>query len=139
MADLYDKVTIPIILNGEIWDTDDYHLCHKISHCEDIMLGRGAFARPDLAKQIKASINNKPLSIMPWNTILDMLIEFYQAMMKGHLATKNYIAGRLKLWIKWLMASYDEAVILFEQVKRIKEVENIYLKLLQKPLLYTEQ
>ncbi len=130
VIELYKKINIPIILNGEIWDVEDYYRCHQLSQCKDIMLGRGAFARPDLAKHIKASLRNKPIVMMQWNAILDMLIQFYKIMMKEQLISEKYIAGRLKLWVKWLMASYDEAAILFEQIKRIKEPENIYKRLL---------
>jgi tRNA-dihydrouridine synthase C len=130
VIELYDKISIPIILNGEIWDIEEYHRCHQISQCKDIMLGRGAFARPDLAKQIKASLIKQSIPTMQWIAILDMLIEFYKIMSHEKLISEKHIAGRLKLWVKWLMASYDEAAILFEQIKRIREPDKIYLKFL---------
>ncbi len=130
VSKLYEKVKIPIVLNGEIWDTEDYFQCQKISHCKDIMLGRGAFSRPDLAKQIKSCLSHKTIHLMSWNAVLDMLIEFYRVMMKDLLVSQKQIAGRLKLWIKWLMVSYDEAAVLFETIKRLKDAEKIYLKLL---------
>ena len=46
---------ISVVANGEIWQVEDAMLCQKRSHCQDLMLGRGALAMPDLAKQIKTN------------------------------------------------------------------------------------
>jgi len=126
VTDLFQQINIPIILNGEIWDTDDYQKCQQISNCQDIMLGRGAFAKPDLARQLKAKQNNQRVSSMPWSEILQLLIHFYRLMQTQQLISEKYISGRLKLWIKWLMASYDEAVYLFELVKKERSAQKIY-------------
>jgi len=125
VTDLFSILKIPIILNGEIWDVNDYYKCREISSCEDIMLGRGAFASPDLAKQIKASKNNQTLQIMRWSDVSVLLKSFYKYMSEQHLISEKYIAGRLKLWIKWLMASYDEAADLFELIKKEKSALKI--------------
>ncbi|MBF0265041.1 MAG: tRNA-dihydrouridine synthase [Gammaproteobacteria bacterium] len=129
VTDLFAKINIPIVLNGEIWDVNDYLKCQQISSCQDIMLGRGAFARPDLAKQIKTYLNHQPYQTMSWDSICVLLKDFYQFMVMQNLISEKYIAGRLKLWIKWLMASYDEAVFLFEQIKRISDAKEIGVKL----------
>jgi tRNA-dihydrouridine synthase C len=126
---LLDKITIPIVMNGEIWNKEDYQQCQLVTQCDDIMLGRGAFARPDLAKQIKSSLLKQDDPLMTWNNVLQILSQYYQAMISYQLIGSQYIAGRLKLWIKWLMASYDEAVDLFEQIKRMTEAQLIDQKI----------
>lgn len=47
-----------IIANGEIWNQQDASDCQTLSQCQDIMLGRGALASPNLAAVIK---NNNAL------------------------------------------------------------------------------
>jgi len=35
------------------------------------------------------------------------------------------LAGRIKLWIKWLMATYSEAEVVFDKIKTLKEHQKI--------------
>ena len=53
---------IAVVANGEIWQVEDALLCQTRSQCSDLMLGRGALSHPDLAKKIKAHVNNEPVS-----------------------------------------------------------------------------
>lgn len=50
-----EAVKAHVIANGEIWSVADYWRCREVSGCDDVMIGRGLIARPDLARQIKAS------------------------------------------------------------------------------------
>ena len=38
---------------------------------------------------------------------------------------ERYIAPRLKLWIKWLMPAYTEAEMIFDELKRIKDSQQV--------------
>ena len=55
VAKVLREVTIPVIVNGEIWSVTDFEKASRDSGCVDIMLGRGALASPDLANRIHAS------------------------------------------------------------------------------------
>src|SRR5690606_19422497 len=48
IADIKARLKIPVVANGEIWSVDDYLRCREESGCEDVMLGRGLLACPDL-------------------------------------------------------------------------------------------
>ncbi len=61
-----EAVRTPIIANGEIWTVADYWRCREGSGCEDVMIGRGLIARPDLARQIKASQQGEAIEDMTW-------------------------------------------------------------------------
>lgn len=54
IAEIKAQSPIPIIANGEIWSLEDYKECVRQSGCEDVMLGRGVLACPDLARQIRS-------------------------------------------------------------------------------------
>ena len=55
IAKVREAVKAKVIANGEIWTVADYWRCREVSGCEDVMIGRGLIARPDLARKIKAS------------------------------------------------------------------------------------
>ena len=65
---------IAVVANGEIWQVEDAMLCQKRSGCTDLMLGRGALSHPDLAKKIKAHVNNEQYDSLEWEHIIYHLI-----------------------------------------------------------------
>ena len=54
IALIKQQVDIPIIANGEIWSREDALNCQQQSQCQDVMLGRGALALPNLANVIRS-------------------------------------------------------------------------------------
>jgi len=125
VAVLVEQLHIPVVVNGEIWSVEDYQQCFATSGCEDVMLGRGAFALPDLARQIKQFSHNQPVSEQAWCEVKTMLHRFYQLMLEDEIISEKHISGRLKLWLKWLTASYDEANHVLQQVKTLREHQQI--------------
>ncbi|MFK5986484.1 MAG: tRNA-dihydrouridine synthase [Pseudomonadota bacterium] len=125
VTNIIKKLSIPVVMNGEIWNIDDYKKCHKISQCNDIMLGRGAFAKPDLAIQIKQQLSGLKTTSYHWEQVIKLLNDFYLLMINDKKISEKHLAGRIKLWVKWLMVSYSEAEILFEQIKSLRSHQQI--------------
>ena len=125
LAPLNEQLSIPVIANGEIWSVEDYFACKERSGCEDVMIGRGAMVKPDLALEIKHAMNhNKNMNefvSLSWQEVCQLLDHFFQLMTKNSELQERYIAPRLKLWIKWLMPNYTQAEIIFNELKRIKD------------------
>ena len=109
---------VPIVANGDIWTVDDYFKCREVSGCEDVALGRGAIANPQLARQIREN-----LSPIPWKDIRSQLIpEFVQ--LSHEFKGDHYALTRTKQWTKLLGRQYPESKEFFEQIKRLKELPN---------------
>ncbi len=124
VKDISAMSPIPVIINGEIWNTDDAKKARADSGCEDIMLGRSALTRPDLALSIKADINGLPHQLMTWPEVLDM-IETYLRTSTNNQHPK-FIANRTKQWLVFLQRQYSGAAALFQTVKRLQTEEAIY-------------
>jgi len=118
-----EVVTLPIIANGEIWSPDDALRCRAISGCSDLMLGRGALCRPDLPRLVVAASKGEPLTPMHWNDILPLVPRFFE------LNLEHYDAGHagnpLKQWLVYLRSYYPQAAVLFENIKRLRQPEDI--------------
>ncbi|BCE00843.1 tRNA-dihydrouridine synthase [Marinicellulosiphila megalodicopiae] len=112
-----DALPINVIANGEIWTKEQAQQCQIESGCEDIMMGRGALAVPNLAKVILGEDK------MPWNEVLKWLVEYSQYEVSLELV--SYYPNRLKQWLTFLKLAYPEAQILFDQIKREKSRESI--------------
>ena len=86
------------------------------------MLGRGALARPDLARQIKAAMSGQSVRAMTWPEVLE-LVELQFA--RSDMRTPRYIGNRTKQWLAYLKRNYQGAVLLFERIKRLHDIAEI--------------
>jgi len=132
IAIIKENINLPVIANGEIWNLDDYGQCIKESACEDVMIGRGAITRPDLALRIKQRQQQHQQS-MAWSDVKILLSTYYGLLSCQDtplIVHPNYIPGRLKQWMSFLMNHYNEAGILFHQIKREKNPAIIHRQIL---------
>jgi len=119
LALIREVMNIQMIANGEIWSLGDYRRCLDISGCQDVMIGRGAIARPDLARLIQADNRGDYLAPLNWQEVLVLITDYHDIMMAkaGDKPRLKGIAGRLKQWIKLLGRSYPEARDLFAVIR----------------------
>ena len=54
IARIREVVDINVVANGDICSLDDYQRCRAVSGCDDVMIGRGLIAKPELALIIAA-------------------------------------------------------------------------------------
>lgn len=123
VARVQDAVGVPVFANGEVWTLEDWRRCRSISGVDDVMLGRGLVARPDLARQIAAARAGQVVEPMGWDELLPYLRDFWRQA-RRKLAPR-YAPGRLKQWVAMLTRSYPEAVLLFEAIRRESDCERI--------------
>jgi len=107
-----------IIANGEIWDVEDAMACRKISNCDDIMIGRGALASPNLAAMV-AGISEK----MSWVEVVQMILDYRKVQVIG--SKGHHYSSRVKQWLSQMRRSYPEANELFMAIKKINDREDM--------------
>lgn len=122
IARIRETLTIPVIANGEIWSVEDYFRCREISGCDNVMLGRGLMACPDLGRQIKAAVHGEGYQPLSWEALLPMLYEFHHT--SSTLFAAKYLGNRLKQWLSYLRLHYPEAEGFFQRVKRATRLED---------------
>ncbi|MEQ9464521.1 MAG: tRNA-dihydrouridine synthase family protein, partial [Haliea sp.] len=91
------QVTMPVIANGEIWSPEDALRCQLASHCQDLMLGRGALCRPDLPRLVRAARDGTPAQPLAWREIAVILQYFFQR--KRAECEPRHCAGPVKQWL----------------------------------------
>ena len=120
IAKAREAVKVKVIANGEIWTVADYWRCREVSGCEDVMIGRGLIARPDLARQIKASQQGVQVEDMTWPEAV-ALVKEYAGVLQGWLEDK-YVTGRIKQWLNFLRQGFPEAEAIWPDARKIREV-----------------
>ncbi len=112
-----NKLSIPIIANGDVNSFETAQQCMEITGCEDIMIGRASLSLPNLAAVIMGGDK------LGWHKILQLLYAYGDDF---SLQDKSkYYCRRLKQWLRYLMTEYDEAVNLFETIKILQNEDEI--------------
>ncbi|MBT0887875.1 MULTISPECIES: tRNA dihydrouridine synthase [Acinetobacter] len=117
-----EALKINVIANGEIWNNADAKQCQLESGCEDLMIGRGAVTTPDLTQCIR---QNSDLPLLSWQDLLQLQIRFIH----GPAKTEIGMLGRYKQWLGMMSKHYPEAKTLWDEIKRLKKLDEIIEKL----------
>ncbi|QCZ94017.1 tRNA dihydrouridine(16) synthase DusC [Salinimonas iocasae] len=118
IAKIKSNTTIPVIANGEIWSAEEAYQCQQQSDCENIMIGRGALAMPNLANCIK--YNASPMS---WEALTSLLIQYSGYEIYGDKG--RYYPNRIKQWCGYLKRQYPQAEQLFNDIRRLQNADDI--------------
>jgi len=128
LAKIVDSVNIPVIANGDINSVEDLNRCIEISNCENIMIGRGAVARPDLGRQLSHHLMNQTIEPLSWPQVITLVINFSQKM-RTTVCEKKTIA-RIKQWLGMLRLQYHQAITCFNEIRRITNYTDVQTCLL---------
>lgn len=110
IGQIRQKLTIPVIANGEIWDWHSANECRAITGCDALMIGRGGLHVPNLAQVIKYQAEP-----MVWPQVMQILFKYIQLEKQGDRG--QYHAARIKQWLGYLRKKYVEAAELFHQIR----------------------
>ncbi len=119
IAPVRAALRIPVIANGEIWTPEDAESARQQSGCTDLMLGRGAVTRPDLVRVLRGE------SLLSWADLLTLQLDFLQGETRHHSQPQVKLLGRYKQWLGMLTKGYPEAVQLWDQVKKIRDPDEV--------------
>lgn len=123
IGEIRERLTIPVIANGDIWSPEDYRQCRAESGCENVMLGRGLLSRPDLALAIRAEHQGAEYKPLNWHNISDLLLQFQRETTLSY--PKQFCGNRLKQWLMYLQRHYPQAEQLFEAIKKTRDPQVI--------------
>ena len=114
---------IPVVINGEIWNVADAKRAKDESGCQDIMLGRGALTRLDLAKSIQAEYQGVEYQPLTWLESLEVVHEY---LLNSESKHPLFVSNRAKQWLVFLQKQFNPAVELFTNIKRLKEADDVF-------------
>ncbi|MDV0339522.1 tRNA dihydrouridine(16) synthase DusC [Klebsiella michiganensis] len=118
IGEIRQRLTIPVVANGEIWDWQSTQDCLAATGCDAVMIGRGALNVPNLSRVIKY---NEPR--MPWPQVVELLQKYTRLEKQGD--TGLYHVARIKQWLSYLRKEYLEAADLFSAVRTLQDSTSI--------------
>ena len=118
IGEIRQRLTIPVIANGEIWGWQSAQDCMAISGCDAVMIGRGALNIPNLSRVVKY---NEPR--LPWPDVVMLLQKYTRLEKQGD--TGLYHVARIKQWLGYLRKEYSEATELFQEIRALNNSPDI--------------
>ena len=118
IGEIRNRLSIPVIANGEIWDWQSAQDCMAETGCDAVMVGRGALNIPNLSRVIKYNDTR-----MPWPDVVKLLQKYSQLEKQGD--TGLYHVARIKQWLGYLRKEYVEAAELFTTIRTMKRSDDI--------------
>ncbi|NHB95330.1 tRNA dihydrouridine(16) synthase DusC [Photorhabdus stackebrandtii] len=118
IGEIRQRLAIPVVANGEIWDWQSAQDCMNVTGCDAVMIGRGALNVPNLSRVVKY---NEPK--MPWQGVIQLLQKYVRLEKQGD--TGQYHVARIKQWLGYLRKEYQEATTLFEEIRKLKTSADI--------------
>lgn len=112
IGEIRQRLNIPVIANGEIWDWQSAQDCMAVTGCDAVMIGRGALNVPNLSRVIKYREAR-----MPWAEVVQLLQKYVRLEKQGD--TGLYHVARIKQWLGYLRKEYDGASELFSQIRAL--------------------
>ncbi|MBX9446443.1 tRNA dihydrouridine(16) synthase DusC [Dickeya chrysanthemi] len=112
IGEIRQRLNIPVIANGEIWDWQSAQDCLAVTGCDAMMIGRGALNVPNLSRVIKYREAR-----MPWPNVVQLLQKYVRLEKQGD--TGLYHVARIKQWLGYLRKEYDDAGELFSRVRAL--------------------
>ena len=122
IGEVRERLSIPVIANGEIWHWQDGQDCLSQTGCLDLMVGRGALNIPNLSHVLKSNAEK-----MPWCEIQKILQKY--ANVENEYDSGFYHVARIKQWLRYLNKEYDEANQVFDKIKTCQTAEDLKLRL----------
>ena len=123
IREINQRLSIPVIANGEIWSVNDYIRCKEQTGCTRFMLGRGLLSTPDLARQIAAYQDNQTYPPMSWKDVCQLLHLYFTE--TRSLYPEKYAGNRVKQWLAYLRLQYPQANVFFDSIKRLVSSEDL--------------
>ena len=123
IARVREWVDLPLVANGEIWSVEDALRCREVSGVADLMLGRGALSRPDLARLIRAHDRDEVQLPLSWSQIRQMLLAYFETICASY--PLRYAGNPIKQWLVYLRNYYPQAGLMFTEIKTLRDVADI--------------
>jgi len=124
IADLKQRLTIPVLGNGDIWEAGDALRMMRETKCDGVIVGRGCLGRPWLFRELAAVFSGDESQNPPGlGEVMDILLEHARLACDWFGEERGII--QMRKWTTWYTKSFPDGARLRERFVRIKTLSDL--------------
>ena len=123
-----DSVKIPVIVNGDILTPQDAKRAMEMSGADGVMIGRGAYGRPWLLRQVMDYLRSGAVTAAPeMDEISRLVLEHYDSMLRHYGEYQGVAIARKHLC--WYLGNLPGSCAVYTEIKTMQDPEAVKEKL----------
>ena len=120
-----ERLSIPVIANGDIVDADSARRCLKWTGADGLMIGRATFGDPWIFEEVKAAMEGKPIPERPClKDRIDVAVRQFQMAEEDHGEKIACLEARKHF--AWYLRGVRNASYYKKEITSLKTREDIY-------------
>ena len=120
-----ERLSIPVIANGDIVDADSARRCLKWTGADGLMIGRATFGDPWIFEEVKAAMEGKPIPERPClKDRIDVAVRQFQMAEEDHGEKIACLEARKHF--AWYLRGVRNASYYKKEITSLKTMEDIY-------------
>ncbi len=124
IREVKNKVSVPVIGNGDIFEPEDAKKMFKSTNCDMVMLARGIRGNPWLYSQVVEYINKDEVSTkINFDEIIEMAI--YHLQLAVNYYSEEVAVPRMRKHINWYLKGLPYATDIKDRVNKIKQKSEV--------------
>jgi nifR3 family TIM-barrel protein len=131
IAELVDRLDIPVLGNGDIWEADDALRMVKETGCAGVVVGRGCLGRPWLFADLAAAFDGRPERVRPTLGAVAVMIRRHAELLADWVG-ETYGLSDLRKHMAWYLKGFGvggEVRSALAQVSSFSELDDLLGKL----------
>ncbi len=125
IAEVKNRVSIPVIGNGDIFNADDALLMREYTGCDGIAIGRGAKGNPWIFREIKAAFAGKPVPERPSAEEIKEMIKRHATLMTE--SKPEYMTVReMRKHVSWYTSGLYNCASLRDEINHTETLEQMF-------------
>ena len=125
IAAVKDRVSIPVIGNGDIFSAEDALAMQKHTRCDGVAIGRGAKGNPWIFREIKAAMSGMPIPARPSISEIKEMIKRHASLMTEY--KPDYMVVReMRKHVSWYTTGLHNCSALRDEVNHTETMEELF-------------
>lgn len=123
VSDVKNMIDIPVVVNGDILTSHDAQSAMAKSRADGVMIGRGAYGRPWIVKQIVDEMNGKVFVPPSMELLSQIVLEHYDLLLSYYGDHVGNITSRKH--IGWYLSGLPDADAIRSKINTMSDTKSI--------------
>jgi len=124
IADLKNRLSIPVLGNGDVWEAYDALRMMRATGCDGVIVGRGCLGRPWLFRELASVFDGRAPEDPPdFGTVVDILVEHAELVCRWFGEPRGMMM--MRKFVTWYTKSFPGGAALRQSLVRVRTLDGL--------------